>query len=111
MAQLLVDVENPLAGEVPLLLNSFVSVAIASRELKDVFVIPSQAVHNGEVVYVMNSESRVVFKRIAAVWRDKEWVVVESGLENGDILIVSDVPSAVPNMQVELLPETGEKKF
>jgi len=105
MAQLLIEVENPLAGEVPLLLNSFVSVAIASRELKDVFVIPSQAVHNGEVVYVMNGESRVVFKKIVSVWRDKEWVVAESGLDNGDIMITSDVPSAVPNMKVEQIKE------
>jgi len=103
MAQLLIEVQNPLAGEIPLLLNSFVSVAIASRELKDVFVIPSQAVHNGEVVYVINGESRVVFKTIVSIWRDKEWVVAVSGVDDGDILITSEVPAAVPNMRVEQL--------
>ncbi|MDD2599151.1 MAG: efflux RND transporter periplasmic adaptor subunit [Kiritimatiellae bacterium] len=101
MAQVLIEVEKPLEGEVPLLLNSFVSVAIASRELQDVFVIPSSAVHNGELVYVMNAESRVDFKKINVVWRDSEWIVVDSGLEPGDALITSDVPSAVPNMKVE----------
>ncbi len=111
MAQLLVEVENPLKSEVPLLLNSFVSVAIASRELKDVFVIPSQAVHNGEFVYVMNAASRVVFKKIVAIWRDKEWVVAESGLDNGDNLIISDVPSAVPNMRVEQIEESVDRSL
>lgn len=101
MARLLVEVANPLAGEVPLLLNSFVSVAITSRELDNVFVIPALSVHNGEVVYVMNAESRVVFKTIVVIWRDQDWVVAESGLENGDVLIVSDIPAAVPNMRVE----------
>ncbi len=106
MAQLLIEVQKPLEGEIPLLLNSFVSVAIASRELKDVIVIPSQAVHNGEVVYVINGESRVVFKTIVSIWRDKEWVVAVSGVNDGDMLITSEVPSAVPNMRVEQL--TGE---
>ena len=109
MAQLLIDVEKPLQGKVPLLLNSFVSVAIASRELKAVFIIPSRSVHNGDTVYVMNGESRVVFKKIIALWRDKKWIVVESGLEPGDTLITSDVPSAVPNMKVELLQESGDR--
>jgi len=107
MAQVLIEVDRPLEGQVPLLLNSFVSVAIASRELKDIFVIPSSAVHNGDVVYVMNVESRVVFKKISVAWRDKEWIVVESGLKPGDLLITSDVPSAVPNMRVEQIGSQG----
>lgn len=103
MAQLLIDVENPLEGDVPLLLNSYVLASIASRELKNVFVIPSRAVHNGDLVYVVNKESRVVFKKIGTIWRDKEWVVTESGVEDGDMVIISEVPSAVPDMRVEVI--------
>lgn len=108
MAQLLIDVESPLQGAVPLMLNSFVSVAIASQEIKDVFVVPSHAVHNGDMVYVVNSDSRVDFRKIEALWRDQEWLLTRKGLEDGDLLITSDVPSAVPNMKVELLVRDGK---
>lgn len=101
MARILIDVENPLQGKVPLLLNSFVSMDIAGRELKDVFVVPSQAVHNGDIVYVVSDESRIAFRRINPIWRDAEWVLTRDGLEEGDLLITTEVPSAVPDMQVK----------
>ena len=109
MVQLLIKVENPMEAEVPLLLNSFVSVEIASRKLENIFVVPAKAVHNGEIVYLMNSESRLAFKKIVTIWRDEEWVVATTGLEPGDMLITSDVPSAVPDMRVEEVrsQETG----
>ncbi len=110
MVQLLIDVKNPLQGAVPLMLNSFVSVAVASQELKDVFVVPTHAVHNGDLVYIMDSDSRVKFRKINALWRDQEWLLTRTGLEDGDLLITSDVPSAVPNMKVERLEAGGDGK-
>ena len=106
MAQVLIDVERPMEGDVPLLLNSFVSVAVSSRKLNDVFVIPSVAVHNGDIVYTVNGDSRISFRKIKPLWRDKEWVLTRSGVEQGQTLITTDVPSAVPNMKVVKVQES-----
>ena len=107
MAQVLIDVKDPMTGDVPLLLNSFVSVAISSRELKDVFVIPLIAVHNGDVVYTVNNDSRISFQKIKPLWRDQDWVLTRSGVDQGQTLITTEVPSAVPNMKVVKVQESG----
>lgn len=107
MAQVLIDVNNPMAGDLPLLLNSFVSVSIVSRKLKDVFVIPTVAVHNGDIVYTVNGDSRISFCSIKPLWRDQEWVLTRTGLDDGQTLITTDVPSAVPNMKVVKVQESG----
>ncbi len=100
MARVLIDVQNPMSGQIPLLLNSFVSVAIAGRELQNVFVLPSPAVHNGDVVYVVGDDSRIIFRTIDPIWRDAERVFTREGFENGDVIVTTDVPSAVPGMLI-----------
>ncbi|MFO7936203.1 MAG: efflux RND transporter periplasmic adaptor subunit [Kiritimatiellia bacterium] len=110
LAQVLIDVRDPMKGDMPLLLNSFVSVSIASRELKGVFVIPSKAVHNGDIVYTVNSDSRISFRKIKILWRGREWVLTRSGVEDGQILVTTEVPSVVPGMQVIKVRETGDER-
>lgn len=107
MAQVLIDVKNPMEGNVPLLLNSFVSAVIASREIKNVFALPTLAVHNGNIVYMVNGDSRITFRKIEPLWRDKKWVITDKGFKEGETIITTEVPAAVPNMKVVKMQEPG----
>ena len=106
MARVLIDVADPMRSDPPLLLNSFVSVIIEGRELSDIFVLPSKAVHNGDVVYVAGADSRIAFHTVKPIWRDSNWVFVRDGLENGDVIVATDVPAAVPGMLIKDVTQT-----
>lgn len=110
-AQMLVEVRSPLeVGRVPLLLGSFVQAEIRGPELNDVFVIPRSAVHNGNEVWIRNGEGRLKVCPVVAEWSDGDVVVTRSGVEEGEALVVSDVASPVPGMQLALLGEETETK-
>ena len=59
MARLLLNIENPLGqrGDLPLLLGSFVDVAIAAQPIDDAIRLPRVALRNGRNVYVMNDQA------------------------------------------------------
>ncbi len=106
-ARLLVEVRNPLeTGSLPLLLGGFVQAEIAGPELAGVFVVPRSAVHNGNEVWTRNGEGRLDVCPVTIEWSDSDVVVVRSGLEEGQMLVTSDIASPVPGMQLALLGET-----
>jgi len=110
-ARMLVEVRNPLEiGRLPLLLGSFVQAEIRGPELTDIFVIPRAAVHNGNEVWIRNGEGRLKVSPVVAEWSDGDVVVTRSGVEEGEALVVSDIPSPVPDMQLALLGEEAEAK-
>lgn len=105
-ARLLVEVRNPLeTGRLPLLLGAFVQAEIAGPELPDVFAIPRAAVHNGNEVWIRNGEGRLAVCPVPIEWSDSEVVVTRSGVAEGDMLVISDIASPVPGMQLALLGE------
>jgi hypothetical protein len=53
----------------------------------------------------MDGEGRLEVRTVSVLWPERDHLLVDSGLSDGDRLIVSDVPNAVPGM---LLAEEGE---
>ena len=107
--RLLVEVRNPLVapdGVPPLLLDSFVSVELAGPKLDNVLVLPRVCIHNGNEVWLRNGEKRLEVRTIDVLWSDGQSAVVETGLEAGEQLVISDVASAIPGMQIALPGES-----
>jgi RND family efflux transporter MFP subunit len=105
-AVLLVEVRDPLqTGKLPLLLGAFVQAEISGPELTNVFAIPRPALHNGKEVWVRNGEGRLEVCPVAPEWGDEETVIVSEGLEEGDMLVTSDISSPVPGMRLALVGE------
>jgi RND family efflux transporter MFP subunit len=118
----------------PLLIGAFVQVEIDGREIDGVVEVPREALRNGDTVYVIANErialppalSDVLFwadpadvpslltlqtmaiREVNVVWRKPDSVLVNEGLESGDQIIVSPVPSAIEGMKVRTLDILGE---
>jgi multidrug resistance efflux pump len=108
-ARLLVEVSQPLAqGKTPLLLDSFVKVELQGPQLKDVFEIPRETVHNGKEIWLRNAEGRLEVKPVSPVWSDGDNMLVAKGLQVGQELIVSDVASPIPGMKVALAADSAK---
>ncbi|HKL22999.1 MAG TPA: efflux RND transporter periplasmic adaptor subunit [Tichowtungia sp.] len=100
MARLLIEMKNPLDGELPILLGEYVRVDIAGRELKEVYVVPRTALREGSLVWIVNEESKLEIRKEKVLWRDENQVVIRDGFADGDRMIVSDLNFAIDGMDV-----------
>ena len=109
-ARILVEVPHPLtAGDKPLLLGTFVTVDIQGPVLKRVFEIPQECLRNGQEVWLRNAAGRLDIVPVRPLWGDARSVVVDKGLHEGQLLIVSNLAAAVPGMRV-MLPEEAARR-
>jgi RND family efflux transporter MFP subunit len=107
MARLLLAVDDPLGlkeqnrHRPPLLINSYVSVAIKGTELKDIFSIPRSALRDNDTVWIVSTNSTLEIRAAEVIWRDRSRVFITKGLTEGERLIVSDLPTPVAGMPLK----------
>ncbi|MDA3800469.1 MAG: efflux RND transporter periplasmic adaptor subunit [Kiritimatiellae bacterium] len=97
-AKILIEVPNPFSQKTPLLLNSFVNIKIQGPLLKDVFVVPVEAIHRGNEIWLKNKDNRLDVQKVSIIWRDSETAVISNGFEVGSKLVISSISSPVPGM-------------
>jgi len=100
MARLLINIENPLGekGDLPLLLGSFVNVAIAAQAIEDAIRLPRVALRSGQYVYVMNDENVLEIRDVQIAWTEPDAVLVTGGLQANERVVTSRIATPVPNM-------------
>ena len=110
MARILIEVEDPLglnaAGKtrLPLLIGEYVRVEIEGRQLDNVYRIPRAALRDNTRIWVASSEGILKIREVDVLWRDTETVLFRDGLQPGDRLIVSELPTPVDGMPVQINP-------
>ena len=106
LAQLLLSVRDPLdvttrpQNDIPLLLGSYVRVEIEGPAVEGVFRLPSPAIHDGATVWLMVDE-RLQIRPVGILWRNTDTVLINDGLADGDLVVVSDIAAPVPGMRLE----------
>jgi len=110
MARLLLNIESPLGqrGDLPLLLGSFVDVAIGAQPIDDAIRLPRVALRNGRNVYVMNDENLLEIREVQIAWTEPDAVLVTGGLEPNERVITSRISTPVPNMLLRTAAPTPE---
>jgi hypothetical protein len=112
MARLLLNIENPLGnrGDLPLLLGSFVDVAIAAQPIGEAIRLPRVALRNGSSVYVMNDQNLLEIRDVQIAWTEPDAVLITGGLAANERVVTSRIATPVPNMLLrtaEQAPEAG----
>ncbi len=121
MARLLIEIEDPLGLEngsaravppgeqrekeghvpvLPILLGAFVQVDIDAREIDEVVEVPRKAVHRGDEVYIYGKDGRLEVREVEIAWRKEKTVLVAAGLQPGEEIVVSRLPTAVSGMKL-----------
>ena len=107
MAQVLVLVPDPLGLEPgaeirrPLLLGEYVRVDIFGPTLSQVIVLPRSSLREGERVWVQNARDQLEIRQIEVVLSRQDSVLIQSGLEDGDRVVTSSLPAALPGMLLQ----------
>lgn len=109
MMHVVVEVEDPLPvlrGErvdvkPPLIPGSFVDVTVRGRTLEGVFEVPRHALHPGDVVWIVEGGS-LRTRRVNVIRRTMGSVVIDDGLIDGDLVIVTPLDTVTEGMRVRL---------
>jgi RND family efflux transporter MFP subunit len=109
MAKILVTINDPLSlkknntgnlagspGDGKILLGSYVKVEIDAGTLDNIYVVPRQAVHEGNVIWLLNRENRLVTRPVNIVWRRQDEMLIRVDLDDSEKLIVSRLQSPLP---------------
>ena len=83
----------------PLVKNMYVEVEIRGRPRPGAVVIPRGALYGSEVRTV-DSEGRLRIREVEVDFVQTNFVVVASGIEAGDTVVVSDLPFAADGMRL-----------
>lgn len=119
MARLLIEVDDPLGlavnaeteppvqpetpaktSKLPLLLGSYVEVAIEGREAENVVELDRAALRDGNEVYVLSDDSTLEKRKVEVLWRQEGSVLLSGGLKPGEKIIISPLAAAVEGMKL-----------
>lgn len=112
MAGVIVLVPDPLGHNGsgishPLLLQDHVSVKIMGQVIKDVFKIPRAYLRQDQTIWIFN-RGKLEIRTVKPVWKEDGSVYIRDGLEEGDLLITSDIPAPVKNMALQTAGRRGQ---
>jgi multidrug efflux pump subunit AcrA (membrane-fusion protein) len=105
MVHVIAQVEDPYGrgsnpGQPPLAVGLFVEAEILGRTANDVVVVPRSAVRGQSQVYVINDEALLEFRDVQILKAEREAVVVDAGLADGERICLSPLDTAVDGMKV-----------
>jgi RND family efflux transporter MFP subunit len=116
MAQVVVRVEDPykLLAEVNtqklnLELGMFVEVVFQGETLTDLTEIPRAALREDSTVWIMDIDQKLKITPVEIIQQQKNTVLIGSGLDNGDLVIMTTLPGGTDGMKLRSVSE-GESR-
>ena len=99
---LVIAVDKPLEQVIPgrrppLSKGMFVEVRLRGRPQSDRLVVPRYAVRDGKV-YVVGRDQRLEVRNVAVLFSQGALSIISGGVQPGEQVVVSDLPTAVPGM-------------
>ncbi len=105
MVNVVVHVERPYDRRPPLALGLFVSVDIKGVTIEGATIVPRAALRQGNVVWVVDEESRINFREVKVARIQGESVLIREGLKDGEVVVLSTLKAVSDNMAVRVLQE------
>lgn len=91
----------------PLAVGLFVEAEIEGHAIERAFVIPRDALREGERVYIVDSEGHIQFRDVEVLRTERENVIVGTGLETGERICITPLEAAINGMRVRVYEPKG----
>jgi len=108
MAKLIIEVDDPLSQQAvnknapPLVLGTFVRVAITGKELRDVIALPASVLHDGRYIWLVDQNKMLLIKEVKPVWAEQEMIyLTQDQLPENSKVITSNLSTPVAGMKVQ----------
>ncbi|MFD1215853.1 MULTISPECIES: efflux RND transporter periplasmic adaptor subunit [Microbulbifer] len=85
------QIQNPYAGEAPLINGLFVEAHIAGRTYDDIAILPRQALHEGDHILVLNDENQLGFRDVELLQAVGDQVWLRGDIATGEKIVVSSL--------------------
>ncbi len=116
MARVVVTVADPFSMDKEntkllsnLLPGMFVEVQLQGEEISDVIAVPRGALHDNDTVWVVDDENKLHIRMIDIVRRERDEVLVRSGVSAGEKIILTNLSGAAEGMLLRpKLQEAGQ---
>ena len=109
-----IDAASAIAGEgkaLPLVEGMFCRVGIPGRVIEDVFKLPRWAVSFKNTIFIADSEGRLKTVPVETARAEGEFVYIDKGITEGDLVIVTRLIDPLENSLLEIQrTEKGEKE-
>lgn len=99
------DAFQPIANRPPLLKGLYVHAEIEGIEQSGLYRLPRSAVSPMNTVKCVNAEQKLDIRPVEWVRTDADSIVIKSGLNPGDRVIVSELPIAIAGTPVKIVNE------
>jgi RND family efflux transporter MFP subunit len=115
MARVLIEIEDPFGletdrTELPLLLNTYATARIETQLTGDWIRVPREAIREGDKVFLY-ADGELRIQPIEIIWGDPESVLIRSGLEPGDRLVLTNLATPVDGIKLRLSTEKNGNKM
>lgn len=88
-------------------IGMFVEVALAGKTLPRVIPVPVKGLRDGKKVWVADADDRLQIRPVTWKWATGEELWVESGLSDGDRVIIGALSGVVAGMPVRVAEASG----
>jgi len=94
------------ADGMPITIGQFVSAEIEGRSFENVVRLPRESLRQGNQVLIVDNDSKLRTRMVDVIETNSEYVVIASGVEDGDIVNLSQLGISVDGLFVktETLP-------
>jgi hypothetical protein len=92
----------------PLAVGLFVKAEIEGLSVDRAFVVPRDALREGDRVYIVDAEDRIRFREVEVLRTERENVILGSGLAEGDRVCISLLEAVIDGMRVRVLGDAKE---
>ena len=89
----------------PLAVGMFIQAEIFGNKLDGGVVLPRAAIRGSDTVYVIDSKNKLHFRKVDIFKRERERVIVRSGLKKDEIICISPLETVVDGMEVRVAQE------
>ena len=86
----------------PLAVGMYVEAEISGRTVRDVAVLPRQALRGRDQVLVVTPEDRLAFRTVDVLRTSTASVIVRAGLQPGELVVISPLDTPTDGMRVQL---------
>ncbi len=107
LVDVVVRVEDPYESIPPLAMGLFTSVRFEGSVLEGAVVLPRSSIRDGSTVWIVDGDGRIRFRdvEIARFEGNNAWI--SSGLDDGDIVVTSEIKAVTDSMKVNIRPAKG----
>jgi RND family efflux transporter MFP subunit len=108
MINVVVRVERPYSKRPPLAVGLFVTTDIEGRTLPNAAVIPRSALHEDDMVWVVDNDNRLHLREVDVARVQGDEAIVQAGLEDGEKVVLTQLKAVTDGMVVRTAPVVKE---